>query len=97
VETVVGGLDVPWALAFAPDGRLFLTERRGRVRVVAGGRLQPEPVATLPAHADGESGLMGLALDPGFADNGHLRTATRRCARCGRGSVNRDAAALSCS
>jgi aldose sugar dehydrogenase len=72
VQTVAGGLDVPWALAFAPDGRLFVTERPGRLRVVADGKLQPEPVATLPAHADGESGLMGLALDPGFAQNGHL-------------------------
>jgi aldose sugar dehydrogenase len=72
VETVVTGLDVPWALAFAPDGRLFVTERPGRLRVVAGGRLQPEPVATLPVYADGESGLMGLALDPDFARTGHL-------------------------
>ena len=72
VETLVSGLDVPWALAFAPDGRLFVTERRGRLRVVAEGRLQPEPVATLPVYADGESGLMGLALDPAFAQNGHL-------------------------
>lgn len=72
METLVSGLDVPWALAFAPAGRLFVTERRGRIRLVAHGRLQPEPVATLPAHADGESGLMGLALDPAFALNGHL-------------------------
>jgi glucose/arabinose dehydrogenase len=72
VQTFVTGLDVPWALAWAPDGRLFVTERPGRLRVVVDGRLQPEPVATLPAYADGESGLMGLALDPAFADNGHL-------------------------
>jgi glucose/arabinose dehydrogenase len=72
VQTVVSGLDVPWALAFAPDGRLFITERPGRLRVVSNGRLQSEPVATLPAYADGESGLMGLALDPAFAQNGHL-------------------------
>jgi glucose/arabinose dehydrogenase len=72
VETVVSGLEVPWALAFAPDGRLFVTERPGRLRVVADGRLQVEPVATLPVHAQGEGGLMGLALDPGFAGSGHL-------------------------
>ena len=72
METVVTGLDVPWALAFAPDGRLFVTERPGRLRVVVDGRLQAEPVATLPAYADGESGLMGLALDPDFARSGHL-------------------------
>lgn len=71
-ETVATGLEVPWALAFAPDGRLFVTERPGRIRVVKDGRLDPEPVATLTVAATGEAGLMGLALDPRFADNGHL-------------------------
>ena len=74
VEVVASGLAIPWALAFAPDGRLFLTERPGRVRVVVNGRLLPDPVATFPvAAAPGrESGLMGLALDPDFRDNGFL-------------------------
>jgi glucose/arabinose dehydrogenase len=88
VETVVSGLEVPWALAFAPDGRLLVTERPGRIRVVAGGRLQPEPVATLPAvYASGESGLMGLALDPDFARTGHLYVCYT--ARGGGGLVQR--------
>ncbi|MGH8522718.1 MAG: PQQ-dependent sugar dehydrogenase [Gammaproteobacteria bacterium] len=39
VETVASGLEVPWAIAFAPDGRIFFTERPGRVRVIEGGRL----------------------------------------------------------
>lgn len=72
VEAVATGLEVPWALAFAPDGRLFLTERPGRVRVIEGGRLRPEPVAVLPVAASGEAGLMGLALDPDFPRNGFL-------------------------
>lgn len=72
VETVVTNLEVPWALAFAADGRLFFTERPGRVRVVSDGKLAPEPVARLSVKASGESGLMGLALDPDFAKNGHL-------------------------
>src|SRR5918911_5159134 len=56
------------AAALAPDGRLFLTERPGRVRVVEGGQLRPEPAATLPAvAATGEGGLLGLALAPDFA------------------------------
>lgn len=67
VETVAGGLVVPWSLAFAPDGRLFVSERPGRIRVVAGGRLDPIPWATLPVTATGESGLMGLAVGPDFA------------------------------
>jgi glucose/arabinose dehydrogenase len=56
-------------MAFAPDGRLFFTERPGRVRVVTAGKLDPTPWATLPVRAAGEGGLMGLALDPDFETN----------------------------
>ncbi|HEY7064518.1 MAG TPA: PQQ-dependent sugar dehydrogenase [Chloroflexota bacterium] len=69
-ETVVDGLAVPWALAWAPDGRLFFNERPGRVRVVEGGVLRPEPVATLPvSQSTSEGGLLGLALAPDFAQS----------------------------
>ena len=71
-EVVVRGLEVPWALAFAPDGRLYVTERPGRVRVVAEGRPLADPVATLNVATVGEAGLMGLALDPAFAQTGFL-------------------------
>jgi glucose/arabinose dehydrogenase len=72
VTVVARGLDTPWAMAFARDGRLFVTERPGRIRVVRDGRLDPEPVATLDVVERGESGLMGLALHPAFADNRRL-------------------------
>jgi glucose/arabinose dehydrogenase len=72
VEVVARGLEVPWALAFAPDGRLFVTERPGRIRAVKDSQLIPTPVATLSVAAAGEGGLMGLALDPAFAKNGYL-------------------------
>jgi glucose/arabinose dehydrogenase len=72
VETIATGLEVPWALAFASDGRLFVTERVGRIRVVKDGRLEPGPVATLTVATHGEAGLMGLALDPRFTDTGYL-------------------------
>ncbi len=72
VSVVAGGLEVPWALAFTPDGRLFVTERPGRVRIVRAGRLDPEPLATLTVAARGEAGLMGLALDPAFSQSGRL-------------------------
>lgn len=74
VEVVATGLEVPWAMAWAPDGRLFVTERPGRVRLVVDGQLQDEPVAEIPVAAVGEGGLMGLALDPDFADNGYVYT-----------------------
>lgn len=68
VEVVAAGLEVPWSLAFAPDGRLFVAERPGRVRIVEGGRLLNQPALVLDdVVAQGESGLMGLALHPDFA------------------------------
>ena len=69
-EVVASGLVAPWSLAFAPDGRLFVAERRGTIRIVEGGRLLSAPWATLPAfdapERSLETGLMGLALDPRF-------------------------------
>ncbi|MHB1134445.1 MAG: PQQ-dependent sugar dehydrogenase [Chloroflexota bacterium] len=72
VTTVAEGLDTPWALAFAPDGRLFFTERPGVVRVVVEGRLRPEPLIRLPANETAEGGVMGLAVDPGFPAQPYL-------------------------
>jgi glucose/arabinose dehydrogenase len=63
-EVVVRGLDTPWAIDFAPDGRIFITERPGRIRVIEHGQLQPEPWMILEVATLGEAGLMGIALDP---------------------------------
>lgn len=72
VEEVASGLEVPWSLTFAPDGRLFFTERPGRVRVIVNGRLQAAPVVEVPdVKRTGEGGLLGIALDPLFEEN-HL-------------------------
>lgn len=89
VEPVASGLVVPWALAFAPDGRLFVTERPGRVRVVANGVLVTEPALTLPdVAAENESGLMGIALHPRFDENRFVYV-VYTAAVPGRGAVNR--------
>lgn len=71
VETVASKLEVPWALAFAPDGRCFVTERKGRVRIIgADGKLIEKPALTLTTVAAvSECGLMGICLHPKFADN----------------------------
>ncbi len=70
VRTVATGLEVPWEIAFLPDGRALVTERPGRVRLIeAQGELQSEPVAEVAVSALGEGGLMGLALDPQFDAN----------------------------
>jgi glucose/arabinose dehydrogenase len=62
------GLEVPWDVAFLPDGRALVTERPGRVRLVErDGSLHREPVAVVETQAAGEGGLMGIATDPAFA------------------------------
>ena len=73
VETVVQNLEVPWAIAFAPDGRIFVTERPGRIRVIRDGNLRREAFAVLDQVVSiSESGLMGIAVHPDFADNHYL-------------------------
>ena len=70
VETLVTNLEIPWSLAFAPDGRLFITERPGRVRILDLGAGTSELALTLDdVFAQGEAGLLGLALDPQFSQN----------------------------
>ena len=69
VEVVVTGLDAPWAIDFAPDGSIFITERPGRVRIVQNGQLLAEPWVIIDVAQRGESGLLGLALDPEFQQN----------------------------
>ena len=72
VDTVISGLEVPWSIVFAPDGRMFFTERPGRVRVFENGKLIAQPIATIEdVRSASESGLMGLVLHPQFSTN-HL-------------------------
>jgi glucose/arabinose dehydrogenase len=70
VETVAGGLENPWGLAFLPDGRMLVTERPGRLRLVsADGKLSP-PLSGVPnVTGRGQGGLLDVVLDPGFAQN----------------------------
>jgi glucose/arabinose dehydrogenase len=70
VETLAEGLDHPWGLAFLPDGRALVTERPGRLRLVdKSGKLSP-PLAGVPeVYAQGQGGLLDVAVDPQFAQN----------------------------
>ncbi|MCZ2391032.1 MAG: PQQ-dependent sugar dehydrogenase [Acidobacteria bacterium] len=72
-ETVVTGLEVPWALAWLPNGDILVTERPGRVRIVEKGKLRERPVFTVPdVEPSGESGLMDISLHPDFAKNNFI-------------------------
>ena len=70
VVTVAEGLETPWSVAFLPDGKMLVTERPGRLRVVSADGKKSEPVAGLPP-VDGrrQGGLLDVALDPDFASN----------------------------
>ncbi len=73
LETVVSGLDVVWGIDFLPDGRMLITEKAGRLRVVEHGRLVPAPVAGVPAvWAKGQGGLLDVAVHPEYASNGWI-------------------------
>jgi len=73
IEKYITNLNFPVAMEFAPDGRLFFTEKNGAVRVAdAQGNLQARPVIELPTDAAGERGLLGIALDPLFSDNHYI-------------------------
>lgn len=70
VDTVATGLAHPWGMAVLPNGDLLVTERPGRIRLVRGGVLQPEPVAGGPeVVARGQGGLLDVTLHPRFAEN----------------------------
>lgn len=71
VVTVAQGLENPWSLAFLPNGKMLVTERPGRLRVISADGTPSEPVAGLPAvDARGQGGLLDVTLDPAFASNG---------------------------
>src|ERR1041385_5203613 len=66
---VANGLSNPTAMAFSPDGRLFVCEQGGGLRVIKNGSLLSAPFVSLPVDSTGERGLLGIAFDPGFAGN----------------------------
>lgn len=68
--TAVATLDNPWAMVFLPDGRMLVTERPGRLRVVTQAGVVGSAITGLPAlQAEGQGGLLDVALDPQFATN----------------------------
>jgi glucose/arabinose dehydrogenase len=70
LATLSHDLEQPWSIAFLPDGRLLITERPGRLRVFAGGKLERTPLSGVPkVYASGQAGLLDICLHPGFAQN----------------------------
>ncbi len=72
-ETLIaGGLSNPTAMAFAPDGRIFVTQQGGQLRVIKNGSLLATPFVSLTVDSNGERGLLGVAFDPNFATNNFI-------------------------
>ena len=79
------GIEFPVGMAFAPDGRIFVAEQKGAVRVIKNNQLLPTPFLTLNVHFFSERGLAGITFDPNFALNGHVyvySVASGCCDRC---------------
>ncbi|QNF34009.1 PQQ-dependent sugar dehydrogenase [Adhaeribacter swui] len=69
---VASGIAKPTALAFAPDGRLFVAQQDGTLRVIKNNKLLTTPFLKLKVDSNGERGLIGLVFDPNFASNKYL-------------------------
>ena len=75
---LVSDLTEPTAFRFMPDGRIFISEKSGAIKVFANGQIQPEPIitlVTLPTDFADERGVLGIEPDPDFASNGYLYVA----------------------
>ena len=69
--TLASGLDHPWGVAFLPTGEILVTERAGRLRILGkDGKLSPAVAGLPPVFAEGQGGLLGVAIDPDYAKNG---------------------------
>jgi glucose/arabinose dehydrogenase len=66
---VASGLNTPTAMAIAPDGRIFVCQQGGALRVIKNGVLLPTPFLTVTVDSSGERGLLGIAFDPNFVSN----------------------------
>src|ERR1043165_7731342 len=66
---VVNGLSNPTAMALAPDGRIFVCQQGGALRVIKNGALLATPFLTVTVDSAGERGLLGIAFDPNFVSN----------------------------
>ena len=65
------GLNGPSGFEIAPDGRIFILERAGKIKIVREGQLRPTPFADLPSEDTGDRGLIGIAFDPDFGVSNH--------------------------
>ena len=71
VDTVAENLLVPWSIDWLPDGTILFTERGGDLRAIRDGMLVPEPLVSVHG-SSAEGGMLGVAVDPDFEENGYI-------------------------
>ena len=73
VDTVASGLTMPWASALLPNGDMLVTERVGKLRLIQGGKLDPQEITGVPeVFYKGQGGLLDIALHPDYKTNGWI-------------------------
>ncbi|SKC41244.1 PQQ-dependent sugar dehydrogenase [Ohtaekwangia koreensis] len=73
VDTLTDKLDNPWGIAFLPDGRILVTEKKGEIRIIKDGKLLDEKIENVPAVYDhGQGGLLDIIVHPDYANNGWI-------------------------
>jgi glucose/arabinose dehydrogenase len=72
VSLIANGLNSPTSMTVAPDGRVFVTEQNGSVRIIQNSTLLSTPFLTISVNSNGERGLLGLEFDPNFASNNYV-------------------------
>lgn len=88
VERVAAGLEHPWGMAFLPDGRMLVTERPGRLRLVDSHGVLSDPLEGLPdLYVRGQGGLLDVALDPAFEQNGLVYLSYSKPGRSGQATT----------
>jgi len=73
VDTLTASLENPWGMAFLPDDRILVTEKKGEIRIIENGKLLDEKIENVPAvYTEGQAGLLDIATHPDYANNGWI-------------------------
>ena len=97
IEVVATGLETPWGLAFLPDGRLLVTERSGRLRIIDKGKLVPDPVQGTPKVWERQdSGMLDVAIHPQYAETDGSISRTPKWSQVCRARANAPASDRAC-
>ena len=88
VDVWAQGLEVPWSIAWLDARRVLVTERPGRLRLVEDGKVHPQPIAGTPrVLSEGQGGLLDVAVDPNYAQEGWVYLAYSHALEKGAGSA----------